>query len=336
VSGSSARNGDHDRPSWGICAITPALLTATLNTGGTVFLQASNDITVNSSISVSAGSNGGDVTLQAGRSILINASITTNNGAMTLIANDQLANGVVNSQRDPGTAVITMATGTARDTGTGALSVTLSEGAGKTNTTSGALTSTTITAGSVAVSNNGPSAGSDLALGGVTTTGGQSYSSPNGVIHVMANLTASNNPITFNNSVMLGAGLTLSAGTSTVTFAGGTVAPDPGVLTITGGCTFGSSSTFKATLNGTGSSSYSQVTASGTVDLGGSTLILALGFTPQVGGSFTLLTTSDPGGISGTFAGLAAGATFTQGGYRFKITYKGGASGKSVVITRLA
>jgi len=152
----------------------------------------------------------------------------------------------------------------------------------------------------------------------------------------MGDLTATDNPITFNNSVMLGAGLTLSAGTSTVTSAGGTVAPDPGVLTIAGGCTFSSSSTFKATLNGTGSSSYSQVTASGPVNLGGSALTLALGFTPQVSDSFTLLTTTDPGGISGTFAGLAEGATLTQGAFTFQITYRGGPDGKSVVVTRVA
>jgi hypothetical protein len=318
--------------------ITPALLTATLNTGGTVVLQASNDITINSPITVSAGGNGGALKLQAGRSILINASITTDNGALTLIANDQLAKGFVDSQRDPGAAVITMATGTALNTGTGALAVTLSDAAGKSNNASGALTLKTITARSIAVSNNGPSAGSDVVLGVVTTTGAQSYSSPNGVIRVMGNLTASNKPITFNNSVMLSTGLTLSAGNSTVTFAGGTVAPDPGVLTIAGGCTFSSSSTFKATLNGTGSSSYSQVTASGPVNLGGSTLMLALGlgFTPQVGDSFTLLTTSNPSGIKGTFAGLAEGAIFTQGGVTFQITYQGGPNGKSVVITRVA
>src|SRR5262249_39620339 len=147
------------------------------------------------------------------------------------------------------------------NTGTGALSVTLSDGAGKTNAASGALALKTITAGSVTVSNSGLSAGGDVVLGVVTTTGAQSYSSPNGIIRVTGDLTASNNPITFSNSVILGAGLSLSAGISTVTFAGGTVAPDPGVMTIAGGCTLSSSSTFQATLNGTGSSSYSQVTA---------------------------------------------------------------------------
>jgi hypothetical protein len=63
---------------------------------------------------------------------------------------------------------------------------------------------------------------------------------------------------------------------------------------------------------------------------------LALGFTPQVGDSFTLVTTTDSGGITGTFAGLAEGATFTQGGFTLQITYQGGPNGTSVVITRVA
>jgi hypothetical protein len=88
--------------------LTPAFLTTTMNTGTAVILQASNDITVNSPITVTAGGNGGALTLQAGRSILLNADIMTDGGALTLIANDQAANGVVDSQRDPGYALITM------------------------------------------------------------------------------------------------------------------------------------------------------------------------------------------------------------------------------------
>src|SRR5262249_6446991 len=78
--------------------ISPGTLTRTLDTGTAVVLQASNDITVNSPVTVSAGANGGALTLQAGRSILLNASITTDNGDLTLIANEPLANGVVDSQ----------------------------------------------------------------------------------------------------------------------------------------------------------------------------------------------------------------------------------------------
>src|SRR5260370_6846288 len=101
------------------------MLTRTLNSGGAVILQASNDITINSAITVSAGGSGGALTLQAGRSILINANITTDNGALTLIANDTLADGVADAQRDPGNAFITMAGGTVLDTGTGPLDIEL-------------------------------------------------------------------------------------------------------------------------------------------------------------------------------------------------------------------
>src|SRR5262249_11884981 len=59
---------------------TPQFLSSTLNGGTAVVLQASNDITVNSAITVSAGGKGGALTLQAGRSIVLNANIATDNG----------------------------------------------------------------------------------------------------------------------------------------------------------------------------------------------------------------------------------------------------------------
>jgi hypothetical protein len=113
--------------------LTSEFLTATLNTGTAVVLQASNDIIVNSPITVSAGGQGGALTLQAGRSIVLNAGINTDNGNLTLIANDRLASGVVDPQRDPGNAFITMALGTSLNTGTGALTVDLRDGAGLTH-----------------------------------------------------------------------------------------------------------------------------------------------------------------------------------------------------------
>jgi hypothetical protein len=314
--------------------ITPDLLTRTLNTGTAVVLQASNDITLNSPITVSASGQGGALTLQAGRSILLNASITTDNGALTLIANDQLVNGVVDAERDAGNAVITVADGTTLNTGSGSLMIELRDGAGRTNRDSGAITLQTITAGSLSVANNGPSAGSDVIVGPVATSGAQSYANPNGTATVTGNLTTTDSPITFNQAVALNAGLTLSVGSSTVSFAGGTVAPDPGLLTVAGGVALTGASTYSAVLNGAEPGSYSQVTASGPINLGGNTLSLLLGFDPPLGSTFTLLST-DTGPILGTFAGLDEGATFTQGGFMFQITYQGGPDGNSVVLTRV-
>ena len=70
--------------------------------------------------------------------------------------------------------------------------------------------------------------------------------------------------------------------------------------------------------------------------MGGSTLSLVLGYTPQVGDSFTLLTSNDPAGVTGAFAGLEEGAVFDQDGLTFQITYQGGPAGTSVVLTRVA
>src|SRR5262249_42346254 len=135
-------------------------------------------------VAAGAGGHGGALTLQTGRSILLNASIVTDGGPLTLIANDTLASGVVDAQRDPGNAVIAMAPGATLDTGPAPLTVVLRDGAGRTNRDSGAITLQTVTGGSASVVNSGPSPGSDVSLGPVLTTGPQSYSDPNGTTRV--------------------------------------------------------------------------------------------------------------------------------------------------------
>ena len=87
--------------------VDPATLAAVT---GNVVLQANNDITVTNAITLTTA--GQNLTLQAGRSILANANITTNNGEISLTANETVANGVVDVNRDAGPATITMATGT--------------------------------------------------------------------------------------------------------------------------------------------------------------------------------------------------------------------------------
>jgi hypothetical protein len=135
--------------------------------------------------------------------------------------------------------------------------------------------------------------------------------------------------------VLLSPGPTLGTGSGSVLFEGSaTIAP--GVLTVSGSLTLSASATFAVTLNGTDPDSFSSVHASGPLDLGGSSLSLTLGYTPDVGDSFTLLSTDDSSPITGTFAGLDEGAVFSQDGLTFQITYQGGPQGNSVVLTRLA
>lgn len=92
-------------------------LESILNAGTNVVLQASNDITFASAVSVNNTSgDGGDMTLQAGRNINFNASITSDNGNLTAVAGDPAA---IASERDAGTATITIANGVVLDLGTG-------------------------------------------------------------------------------------------------------------------------------------------------------------------------------------------------------------------------
>jgi hypothetical protein len=437
--------------------LTPDFLTGTLNTGTAVVLQASNDITIDDPIIVNAGGSGGALTLQAGRSIIINANISTDNGALTLIANDTLGNGVVDSQRERGNASIAMAGGTALDAGTEPLTVELRDGAGRTNTSSRSINLQTISAGSVTVVNRGPSAGSDVRLGGVTTSGPQIYSNPHGSTLVTADLRAGDSAITFTDSIVVSAAVKVGVGSSMINFAGsgtqrlqsgagasfsnvahngsgtlqlksalavsgtltqaagifdangeavtverealvtggtylastapqtftgglvvtdgtftsstaamtvrgavavlgglfsgegalgtltataGTVAPggtSPGILSVAEAVTFFSATTFRVLCNGaTPGSAYSQLQASGPITLASSSLSLVFGFEPSVGSAFEILTNTGAGPITGTFNGLDEGRFFSQGGYQFQITYRGGTGGNSVVLTRLA
>jgi hypothetical protein len=288
---------------------TPQFLTNTLNNGTAVVLQASNDITVNSPITVSAGGNGGALTLQAGRSIVLNGNITTDSGALTLIANDEPANGVVDAERDPGNAVITMAPGTNLDTGSGRLTVELNDGAGLTNSTSGAITLQTVTAGSVSVINNGPSAGSDVNLGSVTASGEQNYADPNGTTMVSGNLTAAN-PITFNDSVVVQNGVSIDAGYGTVNFVGSRRQQ----LTSGAGATFGNvlhngSGTLQLTSGLTVQGTFE--TVSGTFDANNQPV--TVGGMTIVAGASTYLAGTAPQSLQGRLVILAGVFTSSTG-----------------------
>ncbi len=64
-------------------AVSASALATTLAAGTAVTLQANNDLTVDSAITVSAGGAGGDLILSAGRSVIANADISTDGGDLT-------------------------------------------------------------------------------------------------------------------------------------------------------------------------------------------------------------------------------------------------------------
>ena len=123
----------YDRAQSQDVTISSAAVKRVLDTGTRLVLQASNDITVNSALTVDNPSgNGGDLTLQAGRSITINQPIISDNGNVTLIANDLLANGVIDAQRLAGDANITFGPNGSINAGSGTVNLELRLGTGKT------------------------------------------------------------------------------------------------------------------------------------------------------------------------------------------------------------
>ncbi|MBS0261452.1 MAG: hypothetical protein JSS02_05800, partial [Planctomycetes bacterium] len=170
---------------------TSQIKASVINTSTTdVVIQANTDITVNSTINISK--NGVSLTMQAGRSILINSDISTNDGAITLVANETVANGVQKADRDGGAAVITMAAGTTIDSGKAAITITISTGAGLNDSSSGDITLANVTqtgAGKLTVSNNGPTDGGVILTGNISVAG----------------------DITFNDAVTLGDNVVLTS-----------------------------------------------------------------------------------------------------------------------------
>lgn len=118
--------------------------------------------------------------------------------------------------------------------------------------------------------------------------------------------------------------------------SGGVVAPgqSPGCLS-TGNLAMVSGSTYDFEVGGTAEcSEHDQIKVSGTVNLGGGTLntISYNGFIPVAGQTYKIIDNDGSDAISGTFASLPEGATFTLGTTVLKISYVGG-DGNDVVLS---
>ena len=118
--------------------------------------------------------------------------------------------------------------------------------------------------------------------------------------------------------------------------SGGTLAPGdaPGTIT-TGNLDLETGSALAIEAGGTspGAGGFDQVDVNGSVTLGGTlSFTLLNGFTPSVGQTFEIINNDGNDAVNGTFAGLAEGATFTQAGVTYSISYVGG-TGNDVVLT---
>ena len=132
-------------------------------------------------------------------------------------------------------------------------------------------------------------------------------------------------------------------GISTIsgTVSPGDSASSTGILTDTGNLVLDSNSTFAVELNGTtAGSGYDQLATTGkgtTINLANATLSVTTGSSFPTGGGqqFIIINNTTGSAITGTFSGLAEGATVTVSGQPFSITYKGGPNGQDVVLTSL-
>ncbi len=127
-------------------------------------------------------------------------------------------------------------------------------------------------------------------------------------------------------------------GTGTVSslevYEGGIVAPghSPGCLN-TGNLTEGG--TYQVEIGGTTEcTGYDQMKVTGTVDVTGGLVSTSLysGFVPKKGNVFTIISNDAADAVTGTFTDLPEGATFSQNGVTFKISYVGG-TGNDVTLT---
>jgi len=260
---------------------------------------------------------GGALTLQAGRSILLNASLTTDDGALILIANDRLANGVADSQRDPGAAGIIMASGTSITAGSGSVTLDLRDGAGKTNPTSGVISLTTITAATLTVSNNGPTAGSDVLLHNLTLSGNASISATGAIEEAGADAGADITVPTLSLSAGSGIGSSAQLEIDAQTLTSVTVS-GAGVINLrdtVGGLTIGS-----ATLGGAGTvdAGANPLTISTLLALGTNPLTLS-GSTVSFAGTSALQVTITGSG-AGQFGQLVVNGTLNLGNATLTVT----------------
>jgi filamentous hemagglutinin family protein len=106
--------------------ISPSTIQTQLSSGTPVTLQANNNISVNTDISVVTPSgvpSGGNLTLQAGHSIGFNSLISTDRGNLTAVAGYTGTTpadiAAISANRDPGIPTITISPGISVDVGTG-------------------------------------------------------------------------------------------------------------------------------------------------------------------------------------------------------------------------
>jgi autotransporter-associated beta strand protein len=135
-----------------------------------------------------------------------------------------------------------------------------------------------------------------------------------------------------------GGTLSGSGATGALTATGGTVSPGTsvGAINVNGNMSLGAGSALDIEINGTtAGTDYDQIVVTGAVALDGPTLNLTYGFTPEIGDSFIIISDDGVDVVTGSFDGLAPGASVGPTGVPIVIDYDGG-DGNDVALTVMA
>jgi autotransporter-associated beta strand protein len=320
-----------------------------LNSGSTINAQAGSTLNLTGTIStvnflltflgggsINANqtiSGGGGVT-QAGPGIATLGATNTYGGA-TSVNNGTLRVGAATNVI-PDTSAVNVSSGATLDLNNFSETIGSLAGAGSVNLGSGTLTVGDASSTELSGSISGSGSLTKVGTGTLTLSGVNSYTGPTtinaGSLVVNGNVVLST--FTVNSGATLGGSGTVGPvnAASGATLNPGVQGGSPVTLN-TGALGLGAGSTLILRLNGTGAGNFDQLSTTGTVNLGGATLMAILNFTPAVGNAFTLIQNDGTDAVVGTFAGLAEGATLTLNGQLFQITYRGG-DGNDVVMTR--
>ncbi|WP_193907415.1 autotransporter-associated beta strand repeat-containing protein [Cellvibrio polysaccharolyticus] len=185
-------------------------------------------------------------------------------------------------------------------------SIALTNGATISNTPAVTLSGAISGSGSLSKADSGV-----LSLSGTSNYGGSTT--------VLAGTLSVAGALNGTSGVAVSSGATLTGSgsvTNLVVTNGGTLSPgnSPGVFTVNGNLQMNSGSTLAVEINGvTAGTEYDQVIVNGTVSLAGN-LVASHGYSAGQGDSYTIIANDMADAITGTFSGLAEGATLTAGG----------------------
>ena len=165
---------------------------------------------------------------------------------------------------------------------------------------------------------------------------GDSSSGAITVIAPVAHATSSNFELTSGSSINFNSG-SLSTGGGTLLLTPGPMASvqpnTSGVDVIASALSFGTSANLAIPINGTTvDAQYRQLKVTGLVNLTGVDLVLSGSYVPTASDSFLIVDNDGSDPVTGTFNGLAEGATVSVNGVSKKITYVGG-TGNDVLLS---